>query len=174
MGGIIGLVMIHGRSWMHFTDAIPGILVCVWMCMRRVGVWGRQKKAKIKVLRQNIWLPGNRASSNGSIKLWRMVVHDSTSPIRFQDGVGAGRWGATKTEKCLHLSWFVRAGEQWHYPLQTLSQGGRPWHINRGPQTELRFRGLLLFLGSIQVIYTACTVKMSSLRCLITCLWGGL
>lgn len=50
---------------MHFSDAIPGILECV----RRVGVWGTQKKAKIKVQWKNIWLPGNRASSNSSIEL---------------------------------------------------------------------------------------------------------
>lgn len=50
---------------MPFNDAIPGILECV----RRVGVQGRQRKEKIKAQWQNIWLPGNWASSNGSTEL---------------------------------------------------------------------------------------------------------
>lgn len=109
MGGIMVLVMIHERSWMHFSDAIPGILECVWMCVWREGVWNGQKKAKIKAQRQNIWLPGNRASSNASIELWRTVVHDSTSQIWCQDGVGLGRWGGggqrqTNVSTCPDLS----------------------------------------------------------------------
>lgn len=126
MGGIIGLVMIHGRSWMHFTDAIPGILVCVWMCARRVGVRGKQKKAQIKVQRQNIWLPGNRASSNGSIELWRMVVHDSTSPIRFQDGVGAGRRGGGDKDREMSPPVLICQG-QWTMTLSATD------FVSRGP-----------------------------------------
>lgn len=48
IGGIIGLEMIRGRSWMHFSDAVPGIVERVWMCMGRVSAWGRQKKGQNK------------------------------------------------------------------------------------------------------------------------------
>jgi len=94
MGGVLGLVRILNawqwcNSWDIWVCAEVGgvgkgirVCVCVWV---RVSTDG-QKKANIKAQRQNIWLPGNRASSNGSIELWRMVAHGSTSPIRFQDG----------------------------------------------------------------------------------------
>ena len=99
MGGIMGLVMIHGIlnafQWCNSWDT--------WVCMNKfvwsVGVWNWQKKAKIKAQWQNIWLPGNRASSKRSIKLWRMVVHDSTSQIWFQNGVGAGRRGVGQRQR---------------------------------------------------------------------------
>lgn len=177
--GIMGLMMIHGRSWMHFSDAIPGILECVWMSVRRVGVWARQKKAKIKERWQNIWLPGNRALSSGSIELWRMVVHDSTSQIWFQSRVGrrssGGRDGGGKDRE---MSPPVLICQGWGtmnpWALEALSLGAQPWHFNWGPQTGQRLRGLLLVLGCVQVVYTACNLKMSSLHRLITRWWDGL
>lgn len=128
-------------------------------CVRRVGVQGRQRKEKIRAQRQNIWLPGNWASSNGSNEEWWCMSRRPRSGFRTVSGRGGGqRQGNVST--CPDLSGPVNN--------DTLSLGARPWHIDMGLQTGLRFKGLLLVSGSIQVIYAACNPKMSSLHCLIT------
>lgn len=157
------------RFWMHFSDTWVCVYDYVYLEGGRVG-W--TKNAKIKAQCQNIWLPGNKGSSNTSIELWRMVEHDSTSQIRFQVGERGGGRG-TKTEKCLCLSRFVRAAEHWHWALHSFSLGVWPWHIKWGPEGKLRFRGLLV-LRSIQVISTACNLKMISLDRHIKCQSGDL
>lgn len=103
-GGVLWLLMNQRKRILH---------VCVWMRESRAQAWDRQKNNQNKSQRQNIWLPGNRASSNCSTELWRMVW------LYFPDLVSGWRWGGfeggdkgEKTQKCLHLSWFVRRGEQ--------------------------------------------------------------
>lgn len=39
----IELAMIQGRLWMHFSDAIPGALECVWMCVVGGGAGDSEK-----------------------------------------------------------------------------------------------------------------------------------
>lgn len=53
-----------------------------------------------------------------------MAAHDSNSVIQFQKGVAVGR--ETKPKKCLHLSQFVRAGNN-----DTLSPGALAYEHGR-------------------------------------------
>lgn len=104
---------------------------CMHMSDNAEGPWygGERKKAKITAKQQNIWLPSNGASSIGNTELWGVGVHYFPDLV-FELAVGA--CGVLWTEKCLHLSGFVKASEQWHWLQQSLGLlGPQFWQIRR-------------------------------------------
>lgn len=128
------LVTILQRHLMTSSES-----ACVSVCGGR-GFRVFRKRPKSNVRLQNIWLPCDGASANASDEIWRMVVHDLTSPIRFHFVVWVGVVGVLKLDQCLHLSWFVR--------VKSDNAGALTRAQQQGTSDEARLHGWRIVLGA--------------------------